>query len=383
MKNFLLLLAAIILSACHENPCPKPDPNPIPTKTNYTFRATPDHFSAEGGAGKIEGISTETDNEGKVISENTLETQGFRITLADGNSSEIAVDNEQKTFTVKPGSQEAVFIIEATSPDGKVHRISITREARQELQINPLSYVAEYNVSPTPRLFAESHDNDASGYFPHGEIAVTCPNGYHVPTKEEAAVILPAYGPQNLIYIWFDSNMEEKDAAEAVQIGDVKASFLNDYKPVKGSRICYGLRFKKGVSEVEEGFAPAPDNRFQTAYRYEVIGQHRVGEKKSHLKITARLLGETFSGTLDDIATESFWHTHEENDVIRILPANLYFDPYYGEPRMGEAAYLWTASPYKPMSGYTWSVSYNDKRGYVGYSSNGMKLGVRPFKDSK
>ena len=147
---------------------------------------------------------------------------------------------------------------------------SIRFESLKNSPMVPLEYVAEYNVGKTPGTFAESQQNDASGYFPFEEVNSICPKGYHTPTRQEAAVLFPLFGPKYEIYIWFDTKKETIGALEAVQVGDVKASYLNDYKS-PGGKVCYAIRFQKAEKEAEAGYPAATDNSLRTAYRLSLI----------------------------------------------------------------------------------------------------------------
>ena len=81
----------------------------------------------------------------------------------------------------------------------------------------------------------------------------------------------------------------------AIQVGSVKASYLSDYKSIKGSKVSYALRFKRGTTEMHPDFPVATENSLLAAYRYEVVGQHQIGSLDAHLKITVRYLGSDYT----------------------------------------------------------------------------------------
>lgn len=258
---------------------------------------------------------------------------------------------------------------------------SIRFESLKNSPMVPLEYVAEYNVGKTPGTFAESQQNDASGYFPFEEVNSICPKGYHTPTRQEAAVLFPLFGPKFEIYIWFDTKKETIGALEAIQVGDVKASYLNDYKS-PGGKVCYAIRFQKAEKEAEAGYPAATDNSLRTAYRYEIVGQMAEGNLDAHMKISARHLGDDFSGSMDDVAKEEFWTANNEADVVRILPSAIYYHPQFNKEVVGAGAYYWTTTPHETQATFVWTIAYISKMAYISYNSDKFKFGVRPFKNT-
>ena len=246
-----------------------------------------------------------------------------------------------------------------------------------------IDYVAEYNVGKEAGTFATSQSNDASGYYSFDQIGTACPAGYHTPTRYEAAVLMPSFGPQYETYVMFGVNKSYTDIAEAIQVGSVKASYLSDYKSIKGSKVSYALRFKKGSKEMNPDFPVATDNSLQAAYRYEVVGEHKVGSKEAYLKITVRYLGSDFTGSIEDIATEEFWAKNGQDDVVRILPSSTYFHPQKHAEIMGAGAFYWTSSPNEKQAGFVWTIAYIPQMAYISYNSTQFKFGIRPFKDAE
>lgn len=246
-----------------------------------------------------------------------------------------------------------------------------------------IEYAAEYNVGKEAGSFATSHSNDASGYFPSDQIGSVCPTGYHTPTRYEAAVLMPSFGPKFEVYLLFNDTKAFSNVPEAIQVGSTKASYLNDYKAIKDKNISYALRFKKGAEEMHPDFPAASDNSQQAAYRYEVVGEHKMNSLDAHLKITVRYLGEHFTGTIDDIATEEYWAENSQDDIVRIIPASIYYHPQSKKEVMGMGAYYWTSSPYEPQDGWMWTISYIPKMAYISYNSALFKFGIRPFKDAQ
>lgn len=385
----LLLLVFTLASCCKPEPTPQPKPIPDPLPENSLvaeFKASLATFPAEGGKGVVEGLLKEVSPEGKVIKETPLAKSDFTLTLKEGDATQIQINDEKKEFTISEGVEEAVFTIVAQVKEKSslFQEIVLKRTKGDIPNPNaklPLEYVAEFNVGKTAGTFANSHQNDAAGYFSYDEVANVCPEGYHTPTRQEAAIIMPLFGPQFEIYLFFDTESSSNDVEEAIKVGNKQATYLCDYKSTKGSLISYALRFKKAPSEKETGYPAATDNKLQCAYRYEVVGQHKEGAKDSHLKITARLVGEDFAGTIEDIAKEDFWNKNSANDVTRILPSSVYYHPQSKKDVYGAGAFLWTATPYENREGFVWTIAYIPKMAYISYNSNLFKFGIRPVKD--
>lgn len=83
-----------------------------------------------------------------------------------------------------------------------------------------------------------------------------------------------------------------------------------------GNGISYALRLAPAKAAAEEGFPPAQDKKLLTAYRYQVS----EGKEGGLLTVTVRPLGESFYGTIAEIAKESFWAQNKPDDVERQFP---------------------------------------------------------------
>lgn len=377
----------VLLLFCVLSSCCKPEIVVHRTHENSVkavFEATPATFAAKGGKGVIKGILREISPEGNVIKETAISNSDFSISLKKGNSDEITLDSQAKTFEVIGGGNNASFVIEAivAMDGGTPHELTIHRKGKTE-SINklPLACVAEYNVGKTPGVFATSHLNNASGYFAFDDVINACPKGYHTPTRQEAAVIMPLFGPNYEVYLMFDTNSLFENREEAIKVGKTQATYLCDYKSSKGSWVSYALRFKKATREVEAGYPAATDNKLQCAYRYEVVNSHKEGAVDSHLKVTARYLGEDFSGSIHDVAKEPFWNNNSAKDVVRIIPSSIYYHPQKQKEVFGAGAFLWTATSYETNTGFVWTIAYIPKMAYISYNSILFKFGIRPVED--
>ena len=147
-----------------------------------------------------------------------------------------------------------------------------------------------------------------------------------------------------------------------------------------GNGISYALRLAPAKAAAEEGFPPAQDKKLLTAYRYQVS----EGKDGGLLTVTVRHLGESFDGTIEEIAQESFWAQNKQDDVERQFP-------FAGAVDDGELVYVgtdgfyWTSTPDGDTSAYYVWIG----KGAAGIFDDGklvdnyLQMGhsVRPFAD--
>ena len=179
--------------------------------------------------------------------------------------------------------------------------------AEQIPQINPLQYVAEYNINQTGDGFVtDLYSTDVSGYwravvalakFSNFEVAG---ESYHFPSWEEWKGI----APQNLIYI--SSTQVKTDVSEPVSVAGENINCKQDIKGT-GNGVWYALRFK--------------ETDYRSAWKYEFVNV----DNNNVLRITSRNVADDV--TIDDIATEAFWQQNSTRNIVRIFPASGYFPP--------------------------------------------------------
>lgn len=243
------------------------------------------------------------------------DTEGNPV-KAEGNDASIdlnIIDNNDGTITI--------------TYNGLTFTVPVTEQGEEPQPTRPkmaLEYVAEYNVGKTPGIFTDSHDNDMSGYYNWADAQNTLPEGYHMPTLYEMTAIL-CYDE----FFQFEVPGTFENVIEALTIGEVSKTFKQSIK-CTGNRIIYTLKCQPTDQIAEEGFEPATDRSMMAAYRYEMIGDFTDGKKSktSHLKITARYIGDDPTVTLDTISDESYWTSNNEQDISRIFPAAGYITQY-------------------------------------------------------
>ena len=194
--------------------------------------------------------------------------------------------------------------------------------------INPLSYVAYYNVNPAGNGFVtDLTDCNVSGYF-NWRDAVTSFNtnnsipGYHLPSIDEWRSIIP----QNTNYLFFWSTSPYNDIAENVIVNGENITMTSDIYNT-GNNLTYALRYK-GTDYV-------------SAWKNEYISDGN----NTHMKITSRNVAP--SVTIDDIIANNgaFWNTGTTNDVVRYFPASGYMNgtTVGNRPTHG---YFWSSTPF-------------------------------------
>lgn len=203
---------------------------------------------------------------------------------------------------------------------------------------------------------------------------------YHLPSREEWQGIFPYYnsgGP----YVYYGSNNSYNNNPEQITVNGVSKTYFGDYRNNASLGVTYALRFKKATSGGTSEFPAAADNEMLCAFRYERVGSFaNNGNLDSHLKVTCRYLGTTFSGDVTTIAKEDFWTTNNGEDVTRIFPAVGYKESSGTLYHRGYDAYYWSAS--EDTSSYAYGVDFNSSYARSGYLNKTYRFTVRPFFDN-
>lgn len=235
----------------------------------------------------------------------------------------------------------------------------------------PLDYISEKNLTLA--------GDPAKSFFTYSEALTAVPQGTHVGSRYEWAGIIPLVTNLEEPTLIFQQASEHLAVEEAIQIGDTKATYSSDYKNM-GNGISYALRLAPAKAAAEEGFPPAQDKKLLTAYRYQVS----KGKEGGLLTVTVRHLGESFDGTIEEIAQESFWTQNKQDDVERQFP-------FAGAVDDGELVYVgtdgfyWTSTPDGDTSAYyVWigegaAGIFDDGKLVKDYRQMGHS--VRPFAD--
>lgn len=229
-----------------------------------------------------------------------------------------------------------------------------------------IEYFAEYNVSKTPGVFADSHDNDKSGYYNWYEATGTtdpthnpngikaCPEGYHLPTRDEYEVFIRQ--PNN-----FDFNGSNYPVNEwNITIRGVTKTYKSYFSGDKSIFTVYGIRFEN-ASET---------NKNRVASRTQFYNS-RQGANLTNacVKVTHRYLGNS-SKTLiaNNVKEDNYWYSNNENDATYILPlageangnnrGKHYY--YWCANSSGNTAMLLSSSnDNRPVSADTWQSKSN------------------------
>lgn len=235
----------------------------------------------------------------------------------------------------------------------------------------PLNYISEENLTLA--------GDPAKSFFTYSEALTAVPQGTHLGSRYEWAGIIPLVTNLEEPTLIFQQASEHLAVEEAIQIGDIKATYSSDYKNM-GNGISYALRLAPAKAAAEEGFPPAQDKKLLTAYRYQVS----EGKEGGFLVVTIRHLGECFDGTIEEIAQESFWAQNKQAAAERRFP-------FAGEVDDGELVYVgtdgfyWTSTPDGDTSAYyVWigegaAGIFDDGKLVKDYRQMGHS--VRPFAD--
>ena len=248
--------------------------------------------------------------------------------------------------------------------------------------INPLQYVAEYNLNKTGDGFvSDLYDPsfNETGYFTHATVLQKYKNvvidgkSYHTPSYEEAMMIVPSYS--NYPSVNYDD--------ESIY---VMRKFIKDTVMVGGNRVVCNQFFQKNVvnGAVADGKVCYAyrfmDTPYQSVWKYErlVINGHSV------TRITAQNVIEGFTfESMDNYMKPEFWEKHAATSVVRIFPSTGHKneDTVYG----AEEGRYWTTTPMGDASGKLYNVYEftfdNTSASYAGYA-NVDNIPIRLFKDT-
>jgi len=196
--------------------------------------------------------------------------------------------------------------------------------------INPLRYVARYNVNPAGTGFVEDLTAcEGSGYFNWNQASVISLPGYHLPSQKEWRGIAPeAYG-----YVLFKTTVDKNNITEYVTVRNQDITMTCDYRNV-GTQTnpapSYALRYKGN------------DNML-SAWKYEY--NYDTNLEHTHLKVTCRNVVPSIP--IDTIAQYTFWITNNKNDIVRYFPASGWVTS--GHPNVvGTGGYFWSSTQYRP-----------------------------------
>ncbi|MGI5847353.1 MAG: fimbrillin family protein [Candidatus Cryptobacteroides sp.] len=194
--------------------------------------------------------------------------------------------------------------------------------------INPLDYVAEYNVNPAGTDFVDNLTAcDVSGYFNWADALGIDISNYHLPNRQEWCSIVP----NNHEWVRFDWDKYDPNVSENVTVQNQAISMTSDYRsPANGTYTSYALRYK-GTDMI-------------SAWKYQFVSTDYDGftDNDTHLKITSRNVAP--SVTVHEIADEMFWDHDNGNDVVRCFPASGYDNSVGTIVGRGGSCVLWSST---------------------------------------
>lgn len=241
--------------------------------------------------------------------------------------------------------------------------------------LNPLSAVAEYNLNANGS-FATGDVMDAYGdYFKWASVPqITPPNGYHVPQKAELMTITGLFSmddvprPPYPLLTW---KIDKEGDEEVMIFGETMT--LHSHYYGTGKQTCYALRFMGG------------DNKYLSAYRWELIPMENDNTKTRALKVTCRLLGAGGSDVdVKSLAEDNYWTTNNEQDVVRYFPTAGYGD--YTDGKQMDQNVLgryWSITPRDATKKGAWGFGFDNNIVIVYYWISSSSYSVRCFKDKE
>jgi len=203
---------------------------------------------------------------------------------------------------------------DATVADGKIftagnrYRGTVTNNWTEQVgEINPLNYVAEYNVNNAGNGFVTDLTAcNVSGYFNWADAADRFHDrndipGYHLPSFEEWTSVVPETGYNNCR---FDHVSSSNNVYQVVIVRDEIFRLTSDFSTTD-QNVSYALRFK--------------GTNMLSAWKYELFNYNT---NTCHIKITSRNVAPTV--TISQVADPTFWSSGSGNDVVRYFPASGY-----------------------------------------------------------
>jgi hypothetical protein len=218
----------------------------------------------------------------------------------------------------------------ATSADGKNYTAgnrytgTVTGGWTGKELINPLSFVAEYNVNPAGNGFVTDLTAcDVSGYFTWDNTGTINISGYHLPSIEEWYGIVPKRG-SNVTYVSFKAESSHYGISENVIVQGESISMTSDFYNT-GNDVSYALRYK-GTDMV-------------SAWKYEYLSDGN----NTHMKITSRNVAPFIIIDSITVNNGTFWNSGNENDVVRYFPASGYYE-VSSRKYLGTNGYFWSST---------------------------------------
>lgn len=247
-----------------------------------------------------------------------------------------------------------------------------------EKRINPLAYVAEYNINPEGTGFVtDKYATNVSGYYDFDTAVAKFSSfeldkvKYHLPSFDELKAIIPFNANNTFTRIPLTTPIDASSLSEEVVLAKKSMVCRQDFKG-SGNNVCYALRFK--------------GTEYQSAWMYECVkeGEFQV------MRITSRNV--TDGVTIAKVATPEFWQQNNSADIVRIFPAsgyNLKGNGNVSSDWNGTAALFWTSTPFVNKYGdgafyFGFSIKKPESTAYVASYVDKRSYGqtIRLFKDT-
>lgn len=239
---------------------------------------------------------------------------------------------------------------------------------------NPLLAVAEYNIEADGSMATGDQMTAYGGHFKWNMLeTLTLPKGYHIPTKEELMLLAGRFSmdetprPPYPILIW----TIDQEADEKVNLFGKVYTLSSHYYALNDGK-CYALRFK------------GEDNRYFSAYKWEMVPKPDDKDKTLALKITCRLLGaEGINTDIKTLATKEFWEGDNGHDVVRFFPSAGYGD-YTGEDKvvdLNEYGRYWSCTSREDSKNGAWGFGFDGSIVIVYNWIKTSAYSLRCFKD--
>ena len=251
-----------------------------------------------------------------------------------------------KNFS-SPVEDYAVNIPAVKVRDGKPYQVTFEMYRRPTMAIDyilspdeakvqrPEDYLGDIMRSPLglaqfrlPYSIATLKMNALSSIFPEPKC--------YVSKSTSGAPVFEESSPEILDYSFtkpFTQSLVGPDIRDQIKgMGDGKTIYALRFMPTTVNQV--GDRLLRGYDEMLSLFPDfmylyrdpeentlSTDGERQSAYRYEYVDDPKSSGRKA-LKVTARYLGNAWSGSIDDIANVSFWNANSERNVVYYFPQN-------------------------------------------------------------
>ena len=234
--------------------------------------------------------------------------------------------------------------------DGKTFVISKNSNAgtdpEQDVRL-PIDYMSEFNVAPDGKTFVTTNKIEGSGFFTFEEAvsyfsAISIDGkDYHLPNLEEWRGII------NDTKVSFRDRSSYDDVEELIQMGKEgeQKTYLSDYRSPE-DYTAYGLRFK--------------GTDLMSAWRYQCVDDPDFNDGKHKLVVVSvRALGESFTGTVEDISKKDYWENDDSKDIVRYIPLCGYIDSSEEVQGLGSDARYFSSTATGSYCWYAFFTSYS------------------------